>query len=600
MPHATPLITTIVAGIGLAFLFGAIAARFRIPPLVGYLLAGIVAGPFTPGIVADVTLAPQLAEIGVILLMFGVGLHFSLKDLLSVSAIAIPGAVVQIAVATAMGLGLAMLMGWTVPAGLVFGLALSVASTVVLLRALQERREIETHRGRIAVGWLIVEDLATVVALVLLPALATAANGTAGLSTAGLANLVPALGITLAKVGLFIAVVLIVGRRLVPWILEQVSRQGSRELFTLAVLALALGIAYLSASLFGVSFALGAFFAGVIMSESDLSHQATADSLPLKDAFAVLFFVSVGMLFNPAILLKEPLAIVAVLLVIIIGKSLAAFAIVLLFRYPLSTALVVSASLAQIGEFSFILAALGMSLGLLPPEGQTFILAGALLSIALNPLVFWMINPLERWIRARPRLLALLERSGHDKLAELPDAVEEDGFRNHAVIAGFGRVGETVARAFDKEGVPYVVVDQNRHLVQALRKKGLPVVCGDASVPGVMDQGRIARARLLVCAVPDGFQVRQIVDLARAANPHIDMVARTHSDREREYLERQGVGMAIMGEHELALSMMGYALRSCGLHDDAAKVIVNGFRTGCHGDKAKAPKEGATRVREGG
>lgn len=410
------LIGTIAMSLLFALGGGWIACRLRLPTLVGYLLAGIAVGPFTPGYVANGHLAQQLAEIGVILLMFGVGLHFSIKDLWAVRRIALPGAIVQIAVATAIGSVLATSWGWSLAAGLVFGLALSVASTVVLLRALEERQEVETLNGRIAVGWLIVEDLVMVVALVLLPALAmTAQSGPAGAGSVAISQLLSTLALTIAKVGLFIAIVLVAGRRVVPWILDQVARQNSRELFTLAVLALALGIAYLAAALFGVSFALGAFFAGVVMSESDLSQKAAAESLPFKEAFAVLFFVSVGMLFNPAILMDQPVAVLAVVLVIIIGKSLAAFAIVLLFGYPLATALMVSASLAQIGEFSFILAALGLSLGLLPPEGQTYILAGALLSIALNPVVFLTLAPLERCIRARPRLLALLEARSRKK-----------------------------------------------------------------------------------------------------------------------------------------------------------------------------------------
>lgn len=560
MHHDASLIATISMSLLFAFGGGWIASKLRVPPLVGYLLAGIAVGPFTPGYVADSGLAQQLAEIGVILLMFGVGLHFSVRELWTVRWIALPGAVAQIAVATTIGAILASIWGWSLPAGLVFGLALSVASTVVLLRALEERNAVQTLNGSIAVGWLIVEDLATVVALVLLPALATAINSPHASGAAGLADILPVLGLTLAKVALFIAIVLIGGRRLVPWILDQIARQGSRELFTLAVLALALGIAYLSSALFGVSFALGAFFAGVVMSESDLSHQATADSMPLKEAFAVLFFVSVGMLFDPSILIKEPLAVLAVLAVIIVGKSLAAFAIVLLFRYPLSTALIVSASLAQIGEFSFILAALGLSLGLLPPEGQAYILAGALLSIALNPLVFWAMGPLERWLRAHPRLLALIERSGDDRLADLPPTPDDHGNRDHAVIVGFGRVGRTVAQAFDSARIPYVVIEQNRQLVTTLRDEGLSVLYGDASVPGVLSKADINRARLLVVAIPDGFQVRQVVEIARTASPTIDIVARTHNEEERDYLQRQGVGLAVMGEHQLALAMMDYAL----------------------------------------
>ncbi|MEO0035965.1 MAG: hypothetical protein RLZZ501_1988 [Pseudomonadota bacterium] len=580
MPHDTPLIATIAMSLLFALAGGWVASRLRLPPLVGYLLAGIAVGPFTPGYVANAELARELAELGVILLMFGVGLHFSVRELWAVRRIALPGAVAQIAVATAIGAALAHSWGWSLPAGVVFGLALSVASTVVLLRALEERKMIDGLNGRIAVGWLIVEDLAMIVALVLLPALAAAVNGAGPLTLDRLVELLPELGLTLVKVGLFIALMLIAGRKAVPWILEQISRQGSRELFTLAVLALALGIAFLSAALFGVSFALGAFFAGVVMSESDLSHQATADSLPLKDAFAVLFFVSVGMLFDPRILIEAPWSVLAVLLVILIGKSLAAFAIVLLFRYPLATALVVSASLAQIGEFSFILAGLGMALGLLPAEGQTFILAGALLSIALNPVAFWAVGRIESWFAARPRLVALLERSGGDRLGALPAEGDDptDGRRGHAVIVGFGRVGGLLARAFDRAGIPYVVIEKNRQVVRTLRQQGTAILCGDAALPGVLEAARIAEARLLVCAVPDGFQVRRIVARARAATPGLDMVVRTHSDLERDYLERQGVGMVVKGEHELALAMMGYALRRLGLGEEAALGVVNGFR----------------------
>jgi CPA2 family monovalent cation:H+ antiporter-2 len=406
MPHETSLIALISVGLVLAFAAGLLANRLHLPPLVGYLLAGVAIGPFTPGFVADVELAPQLAELGVILLMFGVGLHFSINDLLAVRRIALPGAVAQIAVATALGAGVAFLWGWSFGAGLVFGLALSVASTVVLLRALEERKALDTQDGRIAVGWLIVEDLAMVLALVLLPALAGSlggdARGLAGSSSGG--DLATALALTIGKVAVFVVLILVVGKRVVPWLLAAVARTGSRELFTLSVLAVALGIAYGSAVLFGVSFALGAFFAGVVLSESDVSHQAAADSLPMKDAFAVLFFVSVGMLFDPSILVREPLAVLAVVLIVVFGKSLAAFAIVLAFGYPVATALTVSASLAQIGEFSFILAGLGLSLGLLPEEGNDLILAGALLSITLNPLIFASLGPVKSWFAERPAL----------------------------------------------------------------------------------------------------------------------------------------------------------------------------------------------------
>ncbi|HEV7714881.1 MAG TPA: cation:proton antiporter, partial [Steroidobacteraceae bacterium] len=437
MPHDTALIALVAMGFVLACIFGYFATRVRLPPIVGYLVAGVALGPFTPGFVGDAQIASQLAEIGVILLMFGVGLHFSMDTLLAVRWIAIPGAIAQIAVATAIGTCMALFWGWSLGAGLVLGLALSVASTVVLLRALELRNELDSQHGRIAVGWLIVEDLAMVLALVFLPALAGALEGS-GAGGLDIRGLLADFGITVGKIALFIGIVLFGGRRVVPWLLQKIARTGSRELFTLAVLAIALGIAYGSAALFGVSFALGAFFAGVLLSESELSHQAAADSLPLQDAFAVLFFVSVGMLFDPSILVREPLAVVAVLLVIVVGKSIAAFIIVLLFRYPVATALTVSASLAQIGEFSFILAGLGVTLGLLPAQGRDLILAGALISITINPFVFGTITPVTRWVRARPWLSAMVER-GAARLSTLPDNARSNSLHGHAVIVGYGR-----------------------------------------------------------------------------------------------------------------------------------------------------------------
>jgi CPA2 family monovalent cation:H+ antiporter-2 len=585
MPHETTLIATIVMGLVLAFAGGFIASKLKLPPLVGYLLAGVAVGPFTPGFVADEKLAGQLAEIGVILLMFGVGLHFSIKDLLAVRRIAIPGAVGQIAVATALGAGIAHLWGWSFGAGLVFGLALSVASTVVLLRALEERNTLDSVNGRIAVGWLIVEDLAMVLALVLLPALAGVLSddprSLARHAEGG--NLGLTLALTLGKVALFLALVLIVGRRVVPWVLEQVARIGSRELFTLSVLTTALGIAFGSAELFGVSFALGAFFAGVILSESDFSHQAAAASLPLQDAFAVLFFVSVGMLFDPSILMREPLAVLAVVLVIVLGKSLAAFGIVLAFGYPVSTALTVSASLAQIGEFSFILAGLGVALGLLPEEGRDLILAGALLSITLNPLVFAGLDRLGIWLRRHPHLIARLERQGSEELSVLPVAGDTDGPVDHAVIVGYGRVGSVIGAGLKAEGLPVVVIDQDRRRVEDLRARGVAAVYGNASTPGVLEAACIGRARLLMIATPEGYQTRRIIELARQINPRIDTAVRTHSESEVAYLERQGIGVAIMGERELAFGLIEYALRSLGVSQYKAQVVVQNLRTSGEG-----------------
>ena len=508
MPHQSDLIALISMGFVLALGFGFLAAKLRMPPLVGYLIAGIAIGPFTPGFVADAGLAGQLAEIGVILLMFGVGLHFSIDTLLKVRTIALPGAIVQITVATLIGMGLASWWGWSMAAGIVFGLAMSVASTVVLLRALEQRNELDTEQGRIAVGWLIVEDLAMVLALVFLPALAPTGDA-AGHS------LLASLGLTTLKVAMFIALMLVGGRRIVPWVLGQVARTGSRELFTLAVLAIALGIAYGSAVLFDVSFALGAFFAGVMLAESDLSHQAAENSLPLQDAFAVMFFVSVGMLFDPSVILEQPLQLLGVMFVILIGKTVAAFAIVLAFGYAVRTALTISASLAQIGEFSFILAGLGVGLGLLPPQGRDLILAGALLSITLNPFAFATIQPIARWVNERPGLLAFLTRKD-GKLATLPPGGKVSHLRNHAVIVGYGRVGSVVGHGLTAQGLEYVVVEMSRRVVDQLRDDKITAIYGDATAHGVLELAQIQHARLLVIASPDGFHARRILELARA------------------------------------------------------------------------------------
>ncbi|WP_407524940.1 YbaL family putative K(+) efflux transporter [Methylobacterium oryzisoli] len=603
MPHATELIAIIAAGLVFAFIGGLIAQRLRLPPLVGYLVAGIAIGPYTPGFVGNADLAGQLAEIGVILLMFGVGLHFSIGDLMAVRAIALPGAVVQIGVATLMGLGVGLAWGWGLGAGLVFGLALSVASTVVLLRALEERGLLDTDKGRIAVGWLIVEDLAMVLTLVLLPALAGALGGEAGQGGHGHAHgheggdLWVTLGLTLAKVAAFTGLMLVGGRRFVPWLLDQAARTGSRELFTLAVLALALGIAVGSAALFGVSFALGAFFAGMVLAESDLSHQAAADSLPLQDAFAVLFFVSVGMLFDPGILLRQPLAVLAVLGIIVVGKSIAAVAIVLAFRYPLGTALTIAASLAQIGEFSFILAGLGITLKLLPPEGRDLILAGALLSITLNPLFFAGIERLAAFLAGRPDLAARVERRGAAALPAV--APVHAGREGHAVLVGHGRVGSSIARALEAWELPVVVVERDRRRVEDLRAAGAAAVFGDAVAPGILAAADIARARLLVVASPDAHQARRLVAIAREANPGIDTLVRTHSDAERRHLEDEGVGLVLMAERELAFGMTLYALRSLGISEGEARLFVDTSRAESRTDPAAqaAPGQGAPELR---
>jgi len=552
MPHETPLLTTIVVGLSFAFVLGAITQRIGISPLVGYLLAGVAVGPFTPGLVVDQALAQELAELGVILLMFGVGLHFSLTDLLSVRAIAIPGAVAQIAVASLLGLGLAWTLGWSIAGGLVFGLALSVASTVVLLRAVQERRLIETERGRIAVGWLIVEDLAMVLALVMLPALGGSLppNATGDATSWALAA---ALALTFGKVVAFVALMLIVGRRLVPWVLDQVAGSGSRELFRLAVLTIALGVAFAAAKLFAVSFALGAFFAGMVMSESELSHEAAEESLPLRDAFAVLFFVSVGMLFDPMTLLRNPLPVIATVFIVVAGKSVAAFLIVIAFRHPVTTALTISASLAQIGEFSFILANLGVHLQLLPEQGRDLILAAAILSILMNPLVFAGVDRIESRLARRT------------EVAPLPTATPpstDDGRpsprarKNHSVLVGYGRVVSVVATALKARGEPFVVIEDNDAIVVRLRENGIEAFIGNGVKGDILAAANVAEARRLVVAVPNPFEAGQIVERARALNPNLKIVARAHSESDVEHLTGVGADAVIMGEREIARGMI--------------------------------------------
>ena len=558
MDHNISLITTIVAAFGVALTLGFIAERIKVPALVGYLVAGILIGPATPGFVADVHMASQLSEIGVMLLMFGVGLHFSLNDLLAVKRIAIPGAVVQMGLATVLGMGLASWWGWSLGSGLIFGLSLSCASTVVLLKALEARGVLDSMNGRIAVGWLVVEDLATVLVLVLLPPLANVLGGsTAHVDDAG--PLWTTIGQTLLQVSAFVALMLIVGRRLLPWLLWQVARTGSRELFTLSVIATATGIAYGASELFSVSFALGAFFAGMVMRESELSHRAAEESLPLRDAFSVLFFVSVGMLFEPAILVEKPFYVLGVVAIIIVGKSLAAAALVIAFRYPLNTALTVAASLAQIGEFSFILAGLGLSLGLLPAEGMSLVLAGALISIALNPFLFAGIQPFRRWVLARSELARRLERR-QDPYAELPTSTERKYLEGQVVLVGYGRVGRRIAQALDARGIPYVVAEQNREVVEYLRRKGMAAVSGNAADPAVLIQAHIAEAAMLVVATPDPVNLRQMVDTARKLNPDIEVVLRTHSEDESQLLRRDGIGTVFFGEEELANGMARHVL----------------------------------------
>jgi len=544
MHHSTPLITTIVGGLVLAFIFGMIANRLRISPLVGYIAAGVLAGPFTPGFVADTSLAPELAEIGVILLMFGVGLHFSLKDLLAVKAIAIPGAVAQIAVATLLGMGLSSLMGWDLATGLVFGLCLSTASTVVLLRALEERQLIESQRGQIAIGWLIVEDLVMVLTLGLLPAF----SGMLESHHASPTELLIELAVTIGKVVAFMTLMMVVGRRVVPWILAKTARTGSRELFTLSVLALALGIAYGAVEFFDVSFALGAFFAGMVLNESELSQRAAHDTLPLRDAFAVLFFVSVGMLFDPMILVSEPLTVIATLAIIVFGKSIAAFLLVKMFGHSKRTALTISVSLAQIGEFAFILAGLGISLGLLSEPGRNLVLAGAILSIMFNPLLFTLLE----------KYLAKTETIEDQSVEEAVEDEKQIPFDlcNHALLIGYGRVGSLLGEKLQAAGIPLVVIENSRPRVEALREQGISTVLGNAANQEIMDLARLDCARWLLVTIPNGYEAGEIVASARTKRPIIEIIARAHYAAEVTYIMERGADRVVMGEREIANSML--------------------------------------------
>lgn len=562
MPHDVDLIVLLAVGFGVALFFGYLAARLRLPPLIGYLIAGIIISPNTPGIEADIHLANQLAELGVMFLMFGVGMHFSLNDLLLVRRIAVPGAILQIAVATLLGVGVSMLWGWSFGSALVFGLSLSCASTVVLLKALGDRGLLDSVNGKIAVGWLLVEDLVMVLVLVLLPATAVLLGGKAPESADG--NIWLTLGLTLLKVIGFIAFMLIVGKRVVPIIMQFVARLGSRELFTLTVVAAAVSIAYGSYAIFGVSMALGAFFAGMVVKESDFSHRAEEETLPLREIFSILFFVSVGMLFDPHILVERPLHILAVIAIIMIGKTLAAMALVLFFRYPLNTALTVGASLAQIGEFSFILATLGVSLGLLTLEAQNLILAGALFSITLNSFIFSAIEPVQRWIRERSHLARLLERSG-DPLAMLPDEVDQAYLRDQVVIVGYGGVGRRITENLINENIKVVIAEENREIVEKLRQSNIAAVSGVATEPGVLIQAHIMHARLLVISPMDILDIHRIVAIAKQLNPQIQVLICAESKEEAAVIRDENIGEVFYAKEEMAKNMSHHILNQIEL-----------------------------------
>ena len=564
MPHDVDLIILLAVGFGMALIFGYIAARLRLPPLIGYLIAGIIISPNTPGIVGDIHLANQLAELGVMFLMFGVGMHFSLNDLLQVRRIALPGAILQIAVATLLGIGVSMYWGWSFGSALIFGLSLSCASTVVLLKALGDRGLLDSVNGKIAVGWLLVEDLVMVLALVLLPATAVLLGGHALPGTDTSQSIWLTIGITLLKVTGFIAFMLIIGKRLVPMIMQFVARLGSRELFTLTVVAAAVSIAYGSYAVFGVSMARGAFFAGLVVKESDFSHRAEEETLPLREIFSILFFVSVGMLFDPSILIEEPLRILAVIAIIMVGKTLAAIALVLFFRYPINTALTVGASLAQIGEFSFILATLGLSLGLLTPDAQNLILAGALFSITLNSFVFSAIEPVQRWIRERSHLARLLERSA-DPLAMLPDEVDQAYLRDQVVIIGYGGVGRRISENLIQQNIKVVIAEENREIVEKLRSQGIAAVSGEATEPNVLIQAHIQHARLLVISPMDILDIHRIVDISKQLNPEIQVLICAESKEEAAVIRQENLGEVFYAKEEMAKNMSHHILNQIEL-----------------------------------
>ena len=564
MPHQVDLIILLAAGFGIALIFGYIAAKLRLPPLIGYLIAGIIISPNTPGVVADIDLANQLAELGVMFLMFGVGMHFSLKDLVQVRRIALPGAILQITVATILGMLVSMFWGWSFGSALIFGLSLSCASTVVLLKALGDRGLLESVNGKIAVGWLLVEDLVMVLVLVLLPAVAMLLGGHTPEGYDASQSIWVTLVVTLLKVTGFIAFMLIVGKRLIPMIMQHVARLGSRELFTLTVVAAAVSIAYGSYAIFGVSMALGAFFAGMVVKESDFSHRAEAETLPLREIFTILFFVSVGMLFDPSILIEQPLHILAVIAIIMIGKTLAAMALVLFFRYPLNTALTVGASLAQIGEFSFILATLGVTLGLLSIEGQNLILAGALFSITLNSFFFSAIEPVQNWIRKHSHLARMLERS-NDPLAMLPDEVDQDYLRDQVVIVGHGEVGRRITKTLMQDNIKVVIAEENREIVEDLRAKGIAAVSGSATEPGVLIQAHVQHARLLVISPMDILDIHKIVDTAKLLNPQIQVLVCAESNEEAEIIRAEALGEVYYAKEEMARNMTDHILNQIQL-----------------------------------
>lgn len=567
--HDLPLVTTIAAAFTAAWILGLLTQWLRLSPIVGYLLAGIVIGPHTPGFVGDTKLAIQLAEIGVILLMFGVGLHFHLKDLLAVKNVAIPGAIGQSLVATVLGVAVAMAFGWTVKSGLVLGMAMAVASTVVLIRVLTDNRQLDTTHGHVAVGWLIVEDILTVIVLVLIPALGTAAvsGDHAPVDRSFLMTLL----ISLGKLAALVAIMFLAGSTIIPWILVRVARLRSRELFTLTVLVMAMAIATGSYFAFGASMALGAFLAGMVVGQSPVSHQAAADALPMRDAFAVLFFASVGMLFDPMFIVREPLLLLAALGVVMIGKPLAALVIVAAIGYPLRTGLTVALALAQIGEFSFILSDLGRAHGLLGESGHNVLVATAIFSITVNPMLFKLIGPLEQFILRTPMLAKLLNRRSQKREHELNQRAGElleTGSTPVAVILGYGPVGRAVDAILRERKVETVIVDLNMDTIQELTRNGRAAIYGDAYNIEVMYQA-LPRATHLIITLPHSTNRNPLIASAKLINPAIKVFVRARYLSEKTELLQVGADAACFEEAEAAVALAKLVMTEAG-EDDAA------------------------------
>lgn len=602
MPPHTALIATVAASLGIAFLFGLAAARLKLPPIVGYLLAGIAMGPFTPADVLESGMISQAAELGVILLMFGVGLHFSFRDLLAVRRVVVPGALWQLLFTGSVGTSIGRAWGISWGGSVALGISLAVASTVVLLKSLEAQDRLDSPDGRLAVGWLVVEDLAMVLVLVLLPVLAPMLGGSGNDAAMSAGALAAVIGVALAKVVAFTMLMVVVGRRAVPWLLEHVARLGSRELFTLAVLATALGIAAIASEVFGVSFALGAFFAGAVVSESELSHRAATDALPLQDAFAVLFFLSVGILFNPSVVVQSPMQVLALVAVIVIGKSVASFTLLRLLKQSTRTSITIGGSLAQIGEFSFIVAGMGVTLGLFTRDTQAMIVAAALIAITVNQPILAGVRVLlarahERGLRLRmshtreyrtgdaPLVtgVPLTARATRAPIDEVEDPFDFSRFRDHVVLIGHGRVGTTVTEALQRESARYVIVDEQERVVAGLRVRGERAVYGDATRPDVLHRAGIEHARLVVVTAPEPIRARRAVEIARDLNPQIAVAVRTHSAAEQAFFEEfvhanGGTGRAVYAEREAALSLAYFTLLALGRTDDEADVVIDAMR----------------------